>query len=93
MIIALSQFGISIIYTCYNLKLKRGKKCPDKNTNKCMKCKYCKAELSAVDATKLLNSYSKRIVELHNARAGVKSPIEVPPSEASENQKSENSRV
>ena len=93
MTIAFSQFGISIVYTCYNLKLRRGKKCPNKNTNECMKCKYCKAELSAADATKLLNSYSKRVVELHNAGAGVKPLIEASPLKASENQKSENSRV
>ena len=91
MIIAFSQFGISITYTCYNLKLKRGKKCPDKNTNKCMKCKFCKAEMSATDATKLLNNYSKRIVELNKMR--VKSSIEAPSSEINENQRLKDSRV
>lgn len=65
-IIAISKLGISAIYKCYNLKLRRGKKCPDANTNKCMKCNYCRVEMSAFDATKLINSYMKSVVASHN---------------------------
>ena len=67
-IIAISKLWISAIYKCYNLKLCRGRKCPDANTNKCMKCNYCKVEMSAFDATKLISSYMKSIVASHNLK-------------------------
>ena len=57
MYIALSKHGISIFYKCYNLVLRHGRKCPDKNTSKCFYCKYSKAQLSGSDATRLLESY------------------------------------
>ena len=53
---AIASKGIRISYRCFKLP-GYGKNCPDKNTNKCMRCKYCKAEMRASDATKLLNSY------------------------------------
>lgn len=46
----ISKNGITIQYTCY----KRLSKCPDEETDKCLTCKYCKAELSAYDATRLM---------------------------------------
>ena len=55
---AISSRGIGILYRCFKLP-GYGKKCPDKNTDKCFKCKYCKAEMQAADATKLLNSYKR----------------------------------
>ena len=65
MFIAMSRYGISVSYKCYCLKYTVGlfrKKCPDEYTNKCMKCKYCKAELSGEDATRLLNSFGSRMM-------------------------------
>jgi len=59
MTIAISRNGIGITYKCYKFP-GHGKKCPDKETSKCFECRYCKAELSAFDATRLLNSYGKR---------------------------------
>jgi len=53
---SISSQGIGVFYRCFRLP-DYGKKCPDKNTNKCLRCKYCKAEMRAADATKLLNSY------------------------------------
>lgn len=53
--IALSHNGISVLYRCCNMLLRRGKKCADKNTDKCLRCKYAKAEMSAYDATRLMN--------------------------------------
>lgn len=50
--------GISVLYKCYNLKysvVPFHRKCPDYATEKCYTCKYCKAEMRAYDATKLLN--------------------------------------
>lgn len=38
------------------------KKCPDEDTNKCMHCKYGKAELSAEDATRLLDSFGTQFI-------------------------------
>ena len=60
MTIAISTHGISALYSCYNLKLKWGKKCPDKKTDKCYKCKYCKVEMSAADATKCIQAYQRQ---------------------------------
>lgn len=54
MFMAISRGGISVSYKCYHLP-GYGKKCPDKYTDKCMTCRYCKAEMSAADATRLLN--------------------------------------
>lgn len=56
MTISISRNGIGITYKCYKLP-RHGKKCPDKYSDKCYRCKFCKAELSAMDATRLLNSY------------------------------------
>ena len=53
---SISSRGIGILYRCFKLP-GYGKKCPDKYTNKCMKCPYCKAEMKAADATRLLSSY------------------------------------
>lgn len=53
---------MGVTYTCYNLKYRLSfpkKKCPDDSSDKCMTCKYCKAEMSAYDATRLMNSYGK----------------------------------
>ena len=65
MTIAMSRYGISVTYNCYNLKLRWGRKCPDKNTDKCFKCEYCKAEMSAKDATRLLDIFVKEINSIY----------------------------
>lgn len=58
------KYGITILYKCYNLKYKYSifKKCPDEDTNKCMHCKYGKAELSAEDVTRLLDSFGTQFI-------------------------------
>ena len=58
MCMSISSKGIGILYRCFKLP-GYGRRCPDKNTDKCLKCKYCKAEMQAADATKLLNSYQR----------------------------------
>ena len=59
MSIAVSKSGIGILYRCYNLKYRYSifKTCPDEDTDKCTTCKYAKAELSAYDATRLVNGF------------------------------------
>lgn len=59
MTIGISRYNINIYYNCYKLPF-HGKRCPDRNTSKCFTCKYCKAEMSAANATKLLNAYGRR---------------------------------
>ena len=62
MYIAISTEGISVNYKCYNLKYTVGLfhgKCPDEYTDKCYKCKYCKADMSAYDATKLIEAFRR----------------------------------
>ena len=58
MSIAISRSGVSVLYKCY--KMGHGKRCPDKNTDKCLTCKYAKAEMSAFDATRLMNSFGRK---------------------------------
>lgn len=47
------EIEYSITYRCYHLP-GHGKRCPDKDTDKCLTCKYSKAEMSGRDATRLL---------------------------------------
>lgn len=54
MSMVVSRDGIGILYTCYKLP-GHGRKCPDRDDGyHCMRCKYCKAEMAAADATRLL---------------------------------------
>lgn len=53
MCIALSRNGIPVTYRCYHLP-GHGKRCPDKDTDVCLTCKYSKAEMSGRDATRLM---------------------------------------
>lgn len=62
MLIATSQLGININYKCYRLP-DGGRRCKNKNTNVCYTCEYCKAELSAKDATKLITVYRNSIID------------------------------
>lgn len=59
MVIGVSRYGLSLLYKCYKLP-GYGKKCPDRNTDKCFTCKYCKCEMPAFDATQLLNSFGRK---------------------------------
>lgn len=61
----ISRYGIGILYKCYNLTYRYSmfRKCPDEDTEKCMHCKYGKAELTADDATRLLNSFGDKFIE------------------------------
>ena len=57
MCMSISRDGVNILYRCYKLP-GYGKNCPDKNTDKCYTCKFCKAEMSGEDAMKLLRRLS-----------------------------------
>lgn len=57
MVISVTSDGVKVLYRCYHMP-DHGKRCPDRNTKKCMKCKFCKAEMSAEDATRMLNRYT-----------------------------------
>lgn len=72
MSIVVSRYGIGILYKCYNLTYRYSlfKKCPDEDTSKCMTCQYAKAELSAEDATRLLNSFGQKFAENKKERTG-----------------------
>lgn len=55
MVLAISRNGIGITYKCYKLP-GYGRKCDKRDDGEyCMRCKYCKAEMAAFDATRLLN--------------------------------------
>ena len=54
------RYGFIITYKCYQLP-GHGKKCKDKNTDKCLRCKFSKAEMSGETATRLMKSYGKKI--------------------------------
>ena len=58
MCIAISRSGIGILYKCF--KMGHGRNCPDKDSDKCLTCKYAKAEMSAEDATRLMRSYGRK---------------------------------
>lgn len=51
------KYGITIEYKCIYLRKPFERKCKDRETDKCLKCKYGMAEMSAKDATKLLDWY------------------------------------
>lgn len=58
MVLSVTRYNMSILYKCYNGVLRYGKKCPDRDDGThCMMCKYCKAQMSGPDATRLLNSF------------------------------------
>ena len=60
MVLAISRYNIGITYKCFHLP-DYGKRCDDRDDGShCMQCKYCKAEMSAFDATRLLNGYGKK---------------------------------
>lgn len=57
MVLAISSKGIGITYKCFHLP-DYGKRCDDRDDGShCMQCKYCKAEMSAFDATRMLNKF------------------------------------
>ena len=64
MAICISRKGIKILYKCYQFG--HGRKCKNRNTDKCLICKYAKAEMSAENATRLLNSYGKKETKNEN---------------------------
>lgn len=56
MTIAMARNGIAVDYRCINYTTKQGKKCADRDDGShCMNCRYCRAEMSGRDATRLLN--------------------------------------
>ena len=60
LVMATSKHGINVNYRCKSLYSKyKGKKCKDYGTDICMKCDLCQAEMSAYNATKLLERYGK----------------------------------
>lgn len=64
MYIAMTKAGISISCRCRRPKYASFfSRCPDESRENCLKCKYCRAEMAAPDAMKLLNSYQTRLIE------------------------------
>lgn len=57
MVMATTEHGISVTYQCYSFKYGWGRRCPDRNTDKCFRCKHCRAEMSGEDARKLMEAY------------------------------------
>ena len=58
MIISMYSHDIRMTYTCYRISLGYGKKCPDRDDGyNCMRCKYCKVEMPAYDATRMYNVF------------------------------------
>lgn len=58
---SVSKNGISVNYVCKSIYAKnKGKKCKDIETQICTKCNLCQAEMSAFDATKLIEFYNKK---------------------------------
>ena len=53
MCISICRDGVRVLYRCYKLP-GYGRKCQYKDTNKCLTCRFSKAEMSGEDATKLL---------------------------------------
>lgn len=53
MIMSVSQYGISILFRCCYLPRHNCKRHSEDN-HECLTCRYCKAEMSASDATKLM---------------------------------------
>ena len=58
MAMCMSRGGMKILYKCYQFG--HGRRCADRNTDKCLTCKYAKAEMSAKDATRMANSYGRK---------------------------------
>ena len=55
MALVVHKYGVTISYKCCNYKYTTPlKKCPDRNSTKCMTCEYSRAELSGRDVTRLL---------------------------------------
>lgn len=52
----MARNGIAVDYRCINYTTKQGRKCADRDDGShCMNCRYCRAEMSGRDATRLLN--------------------------------------
>ena len=61
MVMSIYSYGISILYKCYRITLGYGKKCKQRDDGQhCMKCDYCKAEMSARDATRMLTVFGRK---------------------------------
>ena len=60
MVMAISQYNMKILYKCYKLP-KHNCKDHSEDCHECLKCKYCKAEMSAADATRLLSHFSRSV--------------------------------
>ena len=58
MFMEICRFGFIITYRCYHLP-GHGKNCADKNSDKCLRCKYARAEMKGETATRLMNVYGK----------------------------------
>ena len=74
---AISRYGISILYRCYSAKYTLGPfhpKCPDADTDKCFRCEHCRAEMSAYDATRMLQVFGRSFAE--KAADGQKGELE-----------------
>lgn len=60
LVMSINRNGVSVNYICKSIYAKsKGKKCEDFGTDACMKCDLCQAEMSAYNATKLINLLNK----------------------------------
>lgn len=71
MVLAIYRNGISVTYRCCKLP-GYGWRCQARDDGRiCMRCKYCKAEMSALDATRLMGKSEKKVWEDIKAGKGI----------------------
>ena len=68
----ISKLGISVEYRCIYLRKPFEIRCSFEDSPTCFTCKYCKAEMSGADATKLLDSFCGEIMSRGNKINGYK---------------------
>lgn len=56
-----SQYGITVNYKCYKLKKPFRKVCDKDSIEDCYRCEFCRAEMKAYDAVRLLEGLRKRV--------------------------------
>ena len=75
MVLAISRNEISVTYRCCKLP-GYGRKCIERDDGyRCMRCRYCKAEMSGYDATRLLNKTAEKVWEDIKAGKGIEREV------------------
>lgn len=58
--IVVSLYGVGVLFFCCRGP-DYGSRCAERDTSShCIQCKYCKAEMSGADASKLINEWEKK---------------------------------